>query len=305
MERKANIRNFKWADLGRFTELFNEINGLTHTEKEFDVEFMGQFLAQPSTRPEENCYVAEEDGQIVGFLTVSIELPISRAVAGGGVASSHRSKGIGRELLRIAVAHAQRFDVAVLDIQAAGDGEVAKELLQSEGFELVKTYWGMRWEGTQPPEYQIPPEFSIRSFKLDQDEATLTELQNYAFGEHWGFCPNTVEEIHARVRLDRCDPDGIVLIFNGDSPAGYNWTLWNSNEAGSIGWIAMTGVNPNYRGRRLGEAVVAAGIEYLHLKGADGVELEVDAENAAARGLYLKLGFKKISETVWFEKRLT
>jgi ribosomal protein S18 acetylase RimI-like enzyme len=33
------------------------------------------------------------------------------------------------------------------------------------------------------------------------------------------------------------------------------------------------------------------------------VELEVDSENAPARELYLKLGFRKVSRSVWYEKR--
>ena len=40
-------------------------------------------------------------------------------------------------------------------------------------------------------------------------------------------------------------------------------------------------------------------------QGVDGIELEVDAANPSARELYLKLGFKKVGETVWYEKDLT
>ena len=54
----------------------------------------------------------------------------------------------------------------------------------------------------------------------------------------------------------------------------------------------------------MGRAVVAAGMEHLKGKGVDRVELEVDAENTAARELYLRLGFYKSRETVWCEKGL-
>ena len=66
----------------------------------------------------------------------------------------------------------------------------------------------------------------------------------------------------------------------------------------------MTGVHPDYRGRRLGRAVVAAGMQHLKRGRVDRIELEVDSENNAARELYLKLGFRKDRETVWFEKQL-
>ena len=49
---------------------------------------------------------------------------------------------------------------------------------------------------------------------------------------------------------------------------------------------------------------VAAGMQHLKRRGVDRIELEVDSENNAARELYLKLGFRKDRETVWFEKQL-
>ena len=71
----------------------------------------------------------------------------------------------------------------------------------------------------------------------------------------------------------------------------------------SSGVVAMTGVHPDYRGRGIGRAVVTAGIAYLVERGASVVELEVDAENTPARELYLKLGFRKVGRSVWYEKR--
>ena len=44
-------------------------------------------------------------------------------------------------------------------------------------------------------------------------------------------------------------------------------------------------------------------MQYLKDQGVDSVELEVDSENTPARELYLKLGFKKVHETLWYEKR--
>ena len=133
-----------------------------------------------------------------------------------------------------------------------------------------------------------------------EEEEALTELQNAAFGDTWGFCPNTVEEISASVRLDRSDPRGIILVIENGDPVAYCWTT----RAGNIGWISMAGARPDHRGKGVGRSAVVAGMAYLEDTGVDGVELEVAAENPPARELYLKLGFRKMSETVWYEKRL-
>lgn len=117
----------------------------------------------------------------------------------------------------------------------------------------------MRWQRAVLPPLDLPCGYSLRSFRLCEDEPILTTLQNEAFGQNWGFSPNTVDQIRARVRVKRCDPDGIVFIVKDDMVAGYNWTL----RSGSTGWVSMTGVSAAYRGRGLGQAVVLAGMHYL------------------------------------------
>ena len=304
MASPTKIRGFRWEDLDRFTHLFNEVNEIGNSEKACDPEFMGQLLSLPSLSPENDCYVAEHLGSLVGLVMVTPEPALARTVASGGVLPSYRNQGVGRRLLRKAVERGEALRAAVLHVQAPAEVVEARHLLESEEFRAVKTYWQMRWERAEVPDAPLGQDFSLRPFQLDQDEEALTALQNAAFGQHWGYCPNTVEEISARVRLKRCDPEGIVFVVDGARLAGYNWTIRASTEAGSTGWIAMTGVHPDYRGRGLGTAIVAAGMEYLAGKGVDGVELEVDSDNVPARELYLRLGFSRVNETVWFERRL-
>ena len=301
----AKIRQFRWDDAEQVTGLFNTINGIVGTEKEFSYELMSQTLAHPSCRPEVNCFVAESpEGQLVGYALVSPEIPIGRAVGSGGVLEEHQSSGVGRSLLGRISEHVENLGVAVFHIQASLDSQHAGHMLASEGFVHVKDYWQMRWENGTLPAISLPDGYGLRTFELDQDEAELTSIQNAAFGEHWGFNPNTVEEIAARVRMNSTAPDGIIFISNGESLAGFNWTLRNENENGSVGFVAMTGVHPNYRGKGLGTAVVVTGMEYLREQGVDGIELEVDSTNTPAVELYRKLGFKPVHHTVWYEKQI-
>lgn len=301
----AKIRQFRWDDAEQVTGLFNTINGIVGTEKEFSHELMSQTLAHPSCRPEVNCFVAESpEGQLVGYALVSPEIPIGRAVGSGGVLEEHQSSGVGRSLLGRISEHVENLGVAVFHIQASLDSQHARNLLASEGFVHVKDYWQMRWENGTLPAISLPDGYGLRTFELDQDEAELTSIQNAAFGEHWGFNPNTVEEIAARVRMNSTAPDGIIFISNGESLAGFNWTLRNETENGSVGFVAMTGVHPNYRGKGLGTAVVVTGMEYLREQGVDGIELEVDSTNTPAVELYRKLGFKPVHHTVWYEKQI-
>ncbi|MCH8206035.1 MAG: GNAT family N-acetyltransferase [Chloroflexi bacterium] len=300
----TEIRNFRWEDLEPLTRIHNEVSGVAGSDRAFDLESIQQMLSQPSCSAEEDCFVAVSDGSLVGFALVGCELPIGRTVASGGVLESRRHEGIGRSLLESVVRYTSSINASVLHVEAPSDGAEARHMLESEGFREIKRYWKMRWEGPQAPAVALQDGFELRPFKLGQDEAALTALQNAAFSDSWGFCPNTVEEISARVRFSRCYPEGIIFATDGHRLAAYNWTMRTSSGDGGTGWVAMTGVHPDYRSRGLGRAVVVAGMEYLKAMAVDTIELEVDSENEPATKLYLGLGFRPVAHGTWYEKEL-
>ena len=304
MSSSPTIRRFLWRDLGQWTTLFNEINSIANTEKAWDPELARQFLSQPACKPEQNCFIAELDGSSVGFALVAPELPIGRTVASGGVTQSHRNQGIGRILLDSAIKHAEALRASILHVQVASDSPAGQHLLESRGFRSVRTYYDMQWKGDGVPRPELPSGFGIRSLVEGKDEEALTLLQNAAFGDSWGFCPNTVEEIEARLKFKTCDPAGVILVTHGDRLGGYNWTFSTTAPNSSIGWIAMTGVHPDYRGQGIGRAAVLAGMRYLSGRGVRTIDLEVDERNAPAIELYHSTGFHKVQQTLWYEKTL-
>ena len=302
MSSSPTVRRFRWEDLNRWTGLFNDINSITHTEKAWDLELAQQFLSQPGCKPEENCFVAELDGSPVGFALIAPELQIGRAVASGGVTERHRNQGIGRSLLEAAIKHVEALGASVLHVQVSSDSAAGRHLLESCGFQVVRTYYDMRWDGDQVPPPEPPPGFGIRSFVQGQDEGALTRLQNAAFGDSWGFCPNTVDEVEARLKFKTCDPAGVLFVADGQRLAGYNWTFNATGPDGSAGWIAMTGVHPDYRRQGIGRAAVLAGMRYLSGVGVRTIELEVDRENVPAVELYEWAGFRQVRQTLWYER---
>ncbi|MFQ5874267.1 MAG: GNAT family N-acetyltransferase, partial [Dehalococcoidia bacterium] len=136
------------------------------------------------------------------------------------------------------------------------------------------------------------------------DEKTLTEIQNLAFAGHWGFSPNTVEEIAYRARMSFCRPEGILFIIEGEKAVGYCWTRMEQGPRCVTGFIGMMGSHPGYRGRGLGVTVMRVGVGYLRKAGADRVDLTVDSENHSALKIYRAGGFERIAVTLWYERRL-
>jgi mycothiol synthase len=300
----ASIRNFTWADVPAWTAIINELSGATGGEEELDTDFKHLFLSQPSLLAEDNCFIAEVGDVAAGMARVSHEPAISRAVAEVAVLPAHRRRGVGRQLLDRVIMQVGELQASVLHIQVPVLGRGGRFLLEDSGFNAARRYWRLAAtvDGFDAP--PLPDGYSIRHFELDRDEQILTDLQNAAFTGSWGFAPNTLEEISARVRLRPWESDGILLLQSDQEVCGYNWTQRSVQSDVSTGYIGMTGVHPDYRGKGLGRAIVSAGIEYLESKGAKKVELEVDHSNKPARELYLSLGFDLLGENVWYELNL-
>jgi mycothiol synthase len=301
MTAMATVRSFHWSDLEALTPVFNSVNGSTGTDGAFDDDLMRQMLSQPACDPERNCYVAEREGATVGFSLVSAETAISRAVINGGVLEPHRRQGIGRALLRRATARAEELEASVLHVQVQVGADEAGPLLESEGFRRARRYLNMTWHRAELPLPEIGPEHLIRCFE-DGDEQALTELQNASFGGSWGFSPNTVEEIIAKLAFKTSFPCGVVFVADGRTPVAYNWTFRTVSPGGTTGWIGMTGVHPDYRRLGLGRAVLLAGMTYLVQNGVEMVRLEVDDLNAAAKQMYWLAGFRVTRESLWYER---
>ena len=145
----------------------------------------------------------------------------------------------------------------------------------------------------------MPKTLQLQYFSKGQEEAFAT-LQNNCFKGEWGFSPNTKTQISTSLQYPGNYDNGILLLTENDRFIGYNWTLLISNAMPSEGVISMTGILPEYRGRGLGKLVVTAGIDQLQNRGVRATRLTVDADNTPARELYLKLGFQKLRQTLWY-----
>ncbi|MGP2442579.1 GNAT family N-acetyltransferase [Streptomyces sp. JW3] len=95
--------------------------------------------------------VAELDGRVVGYLRLGRPTGLAanshvRAVHGLAVSEAARGHGIGRLLVRAAVAEARRLGARRLTLRVLGPNTPARGLYESEGFAV---------EGVQPEEFLL------------------------------------------------------------------------------------------------------------------------------------------------------
>ena len=302
--RVISVRPFSWDDLPHWTNLYNAAFGIAATENEFDEPEMRRHLSLPGLDPERDCFVASEAGADAGLAVLWPELPIHREVLQMGTSGAQSPQAVQQAILDAAIERASGLPVAVLHTQLPSEDDAAQRTLRDAGLQPVRRYATMRWSGDTPPNEDLPDGFALRSFRTGQDAQRLTDIQNAAFRDSWGFSPNTVEQIEARIKWKSTTPEGILFVTHGDDVAAYNWTARPAGPGGKLGRIAMTGVHPSFRGLGLSRPTILAGMKWLTSQGVEFIELEMDSSNLSAARVYESLGFEKVSATVWFELRL-
>jgi len=298
----AIIRNFDPGDLAAYVRLINEIDALEDLGKASSVEHTRERLGEPGRYPKEDIFLAEEQGLLVGYAEVRAELGIGRAILDGAVHPACRCQGLGSALLEAAVERGQEVGAEVIQTPIPEKMTVSRRFAEKRAFILVRRHWQMSLTNYAGAAVPTLGGFELRHF-VPGDEEALCGLQNAAFAGSWGFCPNTAEEIRYLVNTSVCHAEGIVFLCGGERKVAYCWTAADPVQDGEA-HVRMIGVDPAYRGRGLGRAVLVAALDYLTRRGIERVELLVDSGNTTAQLLYESLGFKREGVILWYERRL-
>ena len=298
----VQIRNFRWSDLDTFVELAAQVQRGWWAAS--SPERMREWLGQPNLHPEKELFLAYQGARPVGYVQNTFEPPLKRLIIEGGVHPDYLGLGVDARLLEASLVLAEERGYKVVHISLPCGGLAARRLARSMGFGIARRHWEMRLrDPAQVPPPRIPSGFTLRSF-VDGDEKALRDIQNLAFSRHWGFSPNTVEEVGYRTRMSLCRPEDILFVTLEDKVAGFCWTRMEEGSRDVTGFISMMGTHPEFRGRGLGEAVMKAGVSYLRDTGVARVNLTVDSQNPSAIKIYYAGGFRRRAVTLWYERRL-
>jgi len=300
------IRNYRPADFDKYLRLIIEAQKL-EPEGVFDSpEVLSENLYRPNYSPERDLFIVETTDGIVGYVDIVPERLIGRVVLDCYVRPDHRRRGLARKLLGYATHRARELGVELAHVNIAQGNVAAVSVLSRLGFNFVRRFLQLKLEmaridGLDVDQAALP----YRHFQRGEEDK-LTRIQNCSFAGTWGFNPNSVEEISYYANLSRCSPEDVMLACDGDKVIGYCWTrtIYKAGVNEGKGQIFMLGVDPDYRGRGVGKAMLLAGLLYLKEEGFQVAELTVDSENQAACTLYRSVGFEVLDSTLWYEKKI-
>lgn len=302
------IRNYRASDFDGFAQLKAEAAKWRPDEDYLSPQAIGESLGRPGYSAEEDLFLVERTGAIVGYIDVAPELAIGRVVLDCFIHLEHRRRGLAARLLSHAGGRAKALGVRAAHVNIAEDNAVAKSVLSKLGFSCVRRFLELtldmadiRWPDTD--------EVAAKCRPLQHgEEDRLTEIQNRSFTGSWGYNPNTLEGVAYWTSVSSFSPEDIILAQDGDIVVGYcvTGTVYGGEGATSEkrGRISMLGVDPDYRGRGVGKVVLLAGLSHLRSKGLQVARLTVDSENRVANALYRSIGFRTCDTALWYERVL-
>jgi len=302
------IRNYHPKDFNSYVRLHVESERLERSGRYISTQRLAEDLGQPNFAPEENLFVAESDGRMVGYAGLNLEPYTGRALLFGLIHPLHRRKGVASKLYTRARHRAAEAGSTALQASIPHTNLAAKKTLEHLGLRYIRVFFELQLAADNFQLAPIIPGKYINRRLLRGEEDRLTALQNRSFAGSWGFNPNTAAQINYWLNMSGCSPDDVTMVYDQDTPVGYCWTRLDpaNYKAGSNikGLIHMLGVDPEFRKKGIGRMALAAGISYLKSHGVETVMLTVDSQNPAALALYETAGFVPYSKTEWYEFQL-
>jgi len=223
----------------------------------------------------------------------------------GGVAPSHRHRGIGSAVLdweigraKQLLAGSERQAAARLVVHVEDDMPDSVAMLQARGFGPTRYYTELRRDLRAPlPEPTLGRPLDLVPWAAELDEQVRL-AHNEAFAEHWVSEPQTAQT-WAQGRtyfvpewsfmvLDRTTDRAQVVGYLLSSRYEQDWPSLGWSE----GYIDLLGVRPGWRGRGIATALVSKAMQAYAAAGMEYASLGVDTgAPGAVFGLYSNLDF--------------
>ena len=254
-----------------------------------------------------HAWTLDQDGSRVSLVGAGV---VVRGSAEGGTAEQGACEDTVPDVLELVVHPQHREQGAAtgiadaLNASALNEPDTARRawahgghpggprLAAQYGWHPVRELWQMRLENqVELPGAELPEGVELRSFRPGADDQAWVAANAEAFADHPEQGRLTVEDLHARMAEDWFSAEGFLLAEEAGRLLGFHWTKIHTADGQRLGEVYAVGVVPAAQGRRLGAALTLAGIEHLREQQVEAIILYVDAGNAAAAGLYTKLGF--------------
>lgn len=263
-------------------------------------------------------FVWEENGKIVGNITVNRAAPGSRRwlISNVAVAKNYRGRGIARRLMYAGLELVREYRGTSVSLQVRADNATARHLYESLNFKEISGSTYLRLKRVPKVDLQqlpsLPREITLRPRRLDSTDARqVYQLASAAVP------PEVQKEWplrQSRFRLDNQNQLFSNFFYNlMGSGAAARWVLENGQsfvasiniQPGVFGKphnIELI-VHPSWRGY-LEKPLIGRALNYLYQWHNSGVAVKHPTDHGEAIEAYNSFGFEEEQTLLWMKQEL-
>jgi mycothiol synthase len=255
--------------------------------------------------------VSTPDGRVIGTADIDHQQHV-RLYSFVRVHPEFRGQGVEEQLIRLTEARAQQHIAMAPSHARVALGSwispadtITRQLLEQEGYSLVRKFWRMEMVMDKAPHVPAWPDgITVRTLIPGREEYPVYVMMEEAFQDHWGHMTSTYEEFeHWRIKQNSFDPTLWFLAFNGDQLVG--GVICEYEKDLDLGWVAQVAVLRSWRRKGLGYALLLHAFAEFFRRGVVKVGLGVDSQNlTGATRLYERAGMHIAIQHVTYEKEL-
>lgn len=256
------------------------------------------------------------DGQAAGLGLFIEETPPKPYDVDTWVHPAFVESGVGDALLQWIDQRAQQALVSappgerasIEHIYVYAQNRAAQQRLENFGYTRDRVFYRMEivFDGS-PPEPQLPPGISIRSFRLGEEDRALHEAFEEAQADEWGheWMPYDKWHYYFIDVEENFDPAAWFLAVEGETIVGYALCRWERAGEPDRSTVRYLGVRSAWRKRGIALALLHAAFGGMYRHGKRGAGLGVDATSyTGADRLYVRAGMRRAFETLRYGKVL-
>jgi mycothiol synthase len=291
------------VDLPTLSRMLTEIESIDSDGEETSEEFLRSMMKWQNFAPDQNVWIAEFAGTFVGYgqIMPRSDSPSTIYVV---VHPNYRRKGLGSQLLALALSCINATHSRNILIYAAGHNVASNAFLKKHGFEVAGTSGVMVVPVSGLPQAEIPAGYSIRRYPELGDSQIVVQALNDCYKDMVGHHQNVT---NADRYMEYYGSEGIHLLFDpadkligicAGNPEG------KTDEHGTSDVLDAPGLTKENRDKGFQHFLTLTVMDWLRQKGARPITLEYWGDDEKTLAIYRTLGFELVNQQITYHKEL-
>jgi mycothiol synthase len=298
-------------DLHHLSHLLTEVEAVDRDGEDTSEEYLLASLQWPNYRPDQDAWVAEQDGNLIGH-AVALEQPSRRCTLYVVVHPAQRRRGVGSQLLDLTLTRAHELGSQTILIYANEHNSASNAFLKQHGFVSVGSSGTMQLSDTfEMHPIVLPTGFSLKKYSEVNEPVVLLTALDDCYLDMWGHQHSdkrTEEELRSPNFLKYYKAEDVLLLFDAQNAISGISTFKSEGKRDENGnrvdLLDAPGVIKKYRHEGYQRQLVLAGIEQLRKKEARPIVLEFWGESPQALDIYRTIGFEIAQHLITYHKEL-